>query len=317
MLARLQQFITLALIGASLGWALAALARGEGWVALAGAVLILAGYALVLGVEFGWMYHANQHDSLPGPRPSAALGAWWGEVRSAPRVFCWQQPFRAMVYADRWHGPPGQRGVVLIHGFVCNRGLWNSWLKRFALADIPCAAITLEPVFGDIDEYVPVIERSVRDMTLQTGRPPVLVAHSMGGLAVRAWMRARGHASALQDVHQVVTLGTPHAGTALARFAVTPNARQMRRDSEWLRQLAEAEPRDWHGRLTCLYSRCDNIVFPTSTAVLPGAASLEIPDTAHVHMVEHPLAFDMVMRLLTPGTAMAASDDAARPPQQR
>ncbi len=276
---------------------------------------MLSAYALLLGIEFVWMYHANQHDSQPGPQPSAALRAWWGEVRSAPLVFCWQQPFRAMSNPDRWQGPAGQRGVVFIHGFVCNRGLWNSWLQRLALADIPHAAVTLEPVFGDIDAYAPVIDRAVRQMSEQTGLPPVLVAHSMGGLAVRAWIRARGHEAALQAVHQVVTVGTPHGGTALARFALTTNARQMRCDSPWLRQLATEEPIDWQGKFTSLYSHCDNIVFPTSMAILSGSTSKAIPGTAHVHMVEHPMVFELVMAFLTPESPEAQGQSVAPPDQ--
>ena len=37
-------------------------------------------------------------------------------------------------------------------------------------------------------------------------------------------------------------------------------------------------------KFTCCYSHCDNIVFPASTATLPGATNLHIPGTAHVHL---------------------------------
>jgi triacylglycerol lipase len=41
-------------------------------------------------------------------------------------------------------------------------------------------------VFGGIDDYAPLIEQAVQQVTQATGRPPLLVCHSMGGLAARA-----------------------------------------------------------------------------------------------------------------------------------
>jgi triacylglycerol esterase/lipase EstA (alpha/beta hydrolase family) len=59
----------------------------------------------------------------------------------------------------------------------------------------------------------------VRRVTQATGLPPVIVAHSMGGLATRAWLRAF---SADARVHRVITLGTPHGGTWLGAGARLP-----------------------------------------------------------------------------------------------
>jgi triacylglycerol lipase len=89
----------------------------------------------------------------------------------------------------------------------------------------------------------------------------------------------------------------------------------MRRHSPWLRQLASEEPIDWRGKFTSLYSHCDNIVFPTSTAILSGTASQAIPGTAHVHMVEHPMVFELVMAFLAPTTAPAPGHPAPPPGQ--
>jgi len=135
----------------------------------------------------------------------------------------------------------------------------------------------------------------VQRLTAATGRPPLLVAHSMGGLAVRAWLRDfDGDAR----VHGVVTIGTPHHGTWLGRFARFGNAQQMRWHSPWLEQLAASEPPGRYRRFTCFYGHCDNVVFPCSTATLPGADNRHLRGHAHVHMLRHPAVLAEVLQRL-------------------
>ena len=298
MLARLQQFTTLCLILGAVGWALHFMGRGEPTWAWAGALLILLGYAMFLGVEFLMLASVQQGDDTPRPTARQLLCAWWAEVLTAPQVFCWRQPFRSRAEPDFL--PPsahGIRGVVLVHGFVCNRALWNPWMAKLRAAQIPFVAVNLEPLFGSIDHYIAIIEQAMRRIEKTTGLPPVLVAHSMGGLAARAWLSAcAGDAR----VHHVITIGTPHHGTWLARFGQTVNGRQMRMGSPWLKNLAQQEPSQRFTKFTCCYSHCDNIVFPARTATLPGAENVHVPGTAHVHLVFQGTAFDELMRRLQP-----------------
>lgn len=308
MLARLQQAMTLGLLALAAAWFGWFAAQGRwGWAA-AGALLIVLGYALFLGVEM--LLLAWQHGDDPSPRatPAQLLRAWWGEVRTAPRVFCWRQPFRWQTEADHL-GPEsaGRTGVVLVHGFVCNRGIWNPWMRELRRRGVPFVAIDLEPVFGSIDEYAPRIDAAVRRMAEATGRPPLIVAHSMGGLAVRRWWTTLGAGTPLA---QVITIGSPHAGTWLARFGATTNGHQMRRAGDWLAGLAEAERQqrgtEPYARFTCFYSHCDNIVFPPSTATLPGADNRHVPGCAHVDLTFHPAVFNEVWRRLSTASAVGA-----------
>ena len=131
MLARLQQLTTFGLILAALAWAFAFHVSGhDAWAGL-GAATILFAYAAFLGLEFVLVARVHRDDPAPRAKPSQLLRAWWGEVLSAPQVFCWRQPFRSQAEPDSI-GPAsnGRRGVLLVHGFVCNRGLWNPWMTR-------------------------------------------------------------------------------------------------------------------------------------------------------------------------------------------
>lgn len=313
MLARLQQLITVGLLAAFVGWVGLHLHTGQPGRALVGGLVILFGHAVVLGLETLVMAAVNRRDRLPAATASQMLRAWWGEVCSAPRIFCWQQPFRSQAWPDRPTGRPGQRGVVLVHGFVCNRGLWNRWMPHLLAHDIPVIAVNLEPVFGDIDDYAAGIGEAVDALQASTGQAPVVVAHSMGGLAVRAWLRSQGGPAAMHRVHHVITLGTPHSGTTLACLALSPNTRQMASQCDWVQGLAAKETPAMHARFTCVYSNCDNIVFPTSTATLAHAHNLPVEACAHVHMVDHPLPLKLLLARLQAG-AISSPDTPGLPP---
>jgi triacylglycerol esterase/lipase EstA (alpha/beta hydrolase family) len=295
MIARLQTFITASLLVAAIAWAAAwSLAGHPGW-ASTGALLILFGYALFLAVEFALLIFVQHAEAAPRPSLGQILTAWSGEIVTAPRVFLWRQPFRSRIEPDHLPAGGARTGVVLVHGFFCNRGLWNPWMEKLRGLGVPFVAVNLEPIFGSIDDYADTIETAVARIEASTGRPAVLIGHSMGGIAIRAWL-ARFNAD--NRVRQVVTIGTPHHGTWLARFGHTKNGRQMRQRGPWIADLSSREPAERYAKFTCFFGHCDNIVFPSSAAVLTGAHNIHVPATAHVHMAFSPIVFDTALRWL-------------------
>jgi len=281
-LARLQQALVLGLLALALAWAAWWSSRPA--VAVLGAICILLVHAPVLALELLLLRPASRHDPAPKASGGELARAWWREVVEDIRVFGWRQPFAWRRWPDRLQGVPGASGFVFIHGFVCNRGFWAPWLEQATARGDAFAAVNLEPVFGGIDSYAASIEVAVQRVTAATGAPPVLVCHSMGGLAARAWLRShRAH----ERVAHVITIGSPHQGTWLARFGRAASGRQMRMDGSWLRELAHGEP-PAQGRFTCWYSNADNVVFPPSTATLPGADNRLLCGAAHVDLAFRP-----------------------------
>jgi triacylglycerol lipase len=114
-----------------------------------------------------------------------------------------------------------------------------------------------------------------------------------GGTLLRAWWAPDRAALRL---HRLITIATPHQGTAMARFGHGPGARQMLPNSAWLADLqAQATPAQ-RQRTLCIYSACDNIVIPSTSAILAGADTHEVTGCAHVALVDHPACFDAALR---------------------
>ena len=305
-IAPLQRALSLALLAAALLWIGRCLSQGQPAQALWALGLPLI-QAPILGAEIAWAAWIarrpsarrplGQPDGVPQPYPSAAswLRAWLQEVRISFIVFLWRQPWREAAHPD--HLPPearGRRGVLLVHGFVCNRAFWNGWLPRLREAGIAHVAVTVGPPFADIAQQAQMLQTAWQRLIDATGQPPLIVGHSMGGLLIRSWLARQPDEMALQ--HEVITIGTPHHGTVLAQMAHSEAAQQMRMMSDFLRTLAQQETTARRARYTCYWSLCDNIVFPANTATLPGASNRHLPGRPHVGLSEDPEILADVLR---------------------
>lgn len=271
--------LVLAMVALLWGW------RSGAWVA----ALLLSSGGLLMLLSFAALPRINRDDG-PGYGTYPLLRAWLREWLAFERVFSWQQPFAQARYPDHLPIGSGRRGVLLLHGFTCNRGVWNRWLARLREQGTPCLALTLEPAFGAIDDYAAQIEAGLRTLEALGGPPPLIVAHSMGGLAARAWRR-RYVATASSRVARIMTLGSPHGGTLVARFSPTVNGQQMRRGSAWLAALAEHEGPQIGTQFSCYFSRHDQVVCPALTAVLPGSQAIELAGCGHLSLLDEPSVF--------------------------
>lgn len=299
MLAHLQKLTTLGSLGLVAIWLAWFWRHDRPGVAVIGGLALLFSYAGVLALEFLLVSRVHGNDPAPKARAGQLMRAWWNEVLVAPTVFCWNQPFRSQRHPDFLPPDARARGVILISGYLCNRGFWNDWMPALKSRGIPYIAPSLEPVFGSISEYAKSIDDEVRRMSAATGRTPILVGHSMGGIAIRAWLH---QCDGLARVHHIVTVGSPHHGTWLARFGMTRNAQEMATDHGWRRTMEAAETPAHRAKFTCFYSHCDNVVFPASNASLPGADNRHLEGMAHIHLNSHPAVFSEVIRLASQAT---------------
>jgi triacylglycerol esterase/lipase EstA (alpha/beta hydrolase family) len=219
-----------------------------------------------------------------------AVRLFFGEFRSTMMASSWTMPFRTF---SRYTVNGGETlPVLLVHGYGCNSGYWHAMSKVLAHARITHHAVDLEPVAGSIDAYVPLIHEAVERLCREQGTETVvIVAHSMGGLATRAYLRDHGS----RRVAKAITLGTPHRGTALARFGIGHNTRQMLwsvgeqegLSSEWLRELAARENKSTYRLFVSIYSHHDNIIAPQTSSHLLGARNSAHAGIGHVELAFH------------------------------
>jgi len=294
---RLLRTLLLVQLGVALliAWALAARAGVAPWQAALIGVACVALVRLLINMN-NFVLAAHFASATP---PAFRLGAkarlrlLAEEFSASMLVTSWQVPRASAatrIYPDSRHPP-----VLLLHGYGCNSGYWAHLTPLLDAAGISHASVDLEPVAGSIDGYVPLVEQAVQALCAQTGAQTIaIVAHSMGGLVARAWMRVHGAAR----VARVITLGTPHHGTALARFGLGQNAFQMRPGSPWLRDLAQGEDAATRALVTSLYTHHDNIVSPQASSRLPGARNLEFGGVGHVALGSNPRVLAAVMQEL-------------------
>jgi triacylglycerol lipase len=223
-----------------------------------------------------------------------AIGMFAAEFAASMMSSSWTMPFH--FFGTRIAASHQGLPVLLIHGYGCNSGYWHSLSKRLLDAGISHHAVDLEPVFGSIDDYAPAIAAAVEHLRRTAGSEQVvIVAHSMGGLAARAYLRAHG----APRIAKVITLGSPHRGTGLANFARGENSLQMRWNgetpSDWLKALEASETPAVRSLFVSLYSHHDNIISPQISSHLPGAVNIALHGIGHVALGSHPTVQDYVL----------------------
>ena len=254
--------------------------------------LLVAWLALPLLILAAWTAKLTLRSRPHG----ASAWVWWraiaGETWAIYRLLVWAMPWARSEAQMLQSGAPTQHlPVLLIHGYCCNQGVWSALAPRLLARGHNVLAINLEPFFCSIDDYAAEVEKAVAQLRAQTGQPRVaLVGHSMGGLVIRAWMRAYGDA----QVAVAVTLGSPHQGTQITPHAKLANARQMVWANDWLQALQASESPQRRALLRVALTAQDAIVFPQTAQTLPGVDTQVFSGIGHLQLCTDTRVFDWV-----------------------
>lgn len=226
--------------------------------------------------------------SLPWGNSMAALV---NEFAARAICFNWSQAFPQIAVG---HDPCGAKGgmpILLVHGYLCNSGLWMVLRRRLQAAGLgPIYTVTLTPLLGAIDTLVPKLAARIEAICVETGAEKLMIAaHSMGGLVVRAYLAQVRTPASASRVAKLVTLGSPHHGTRLAKRGLGVNARQMRFHGEWLKRLADKESaaakRNGPPATLSIYTLNDDIVYPPESSVLQWAENVPVSAVGHMGLV--------------------------------
>ena len=271
---------------------------GLGWALACAAARAAAATRGFSAIEFVWL-RALLRAGRPMRPGVGQLVARLGRRGQHRRRACSSGASRFARAASRITLPAtsrGRRGVLLVHGFFCNRGLWNP----LAASAAPAATCRSSPSTSSrcsarSTTTSTIIDAAVARLEQATGLAPVIVAHSMGGLAVRAGSRR----SRTAPLHRVVTIASPHARHPARRAwprrehphrcaSAATGWRSWRRASR--RRCARASPASGATATTSSSRR--------AARRCPGPTTATSPATPHVQMVDHPAVFDEVLRLV-------------------
>ena len=134
-----------------------------------------------------------------------------------------------------------------------------------------------------------------------------VVGHSLGGLLARWFVQKQGGD---EVVDTLVTLGTPHGGTELARLAplvpLLPMARQLTPGSSVVRGLAQPAP-GCRTRFVAYASDIDHLVVPRRNARVEhpdlDATNVDVRGVGHLSMPNHRALAYEIADLLAAGRA--------------
>ncbi|MDH4395123.1 MAG: alpha/beta hydrolase [Limnobacter sp.] len=198
----------------------------------------------------------------------------------------WRSKIDDLYIADKQWRKNKPLPVLLLHGYMCNSGVWVKTRQRLEKAGVSHMTITLEPAIGSIRKYPLRIHNAILELKAKTGAPQVkIICHSMGGVALRYYATEYGH----NHVAAAITLGSPHYGTALSLLGVGKNVKQMAWGSFFLRTLRE-HPRDvdFQKKIISVWTAHDTIVSPPTSCKLEFAQNIMLQGCGHMYLMHHP-----------------------------
>lgn len=199
----------------------------------------------------------------------------------------------------------GYRPVVFVHGLGGHRGNFVPMRAYFRYVGRSRTYAVGFAADANLDAMAAALRGVVAEVLERNGLPAGaqidLVAHSMGGLVCRL---ALEDPETAQRVAHLVTLGTPHAGTHVARFASTGHTLDLRPDSDLVVRLRRQVP--WAGppalpHLSALWSRADMLLLPADTGCVAGAENIEMEGFTHYSYLLHARAWRQVAAELERG----------------
>lgn len=192
----------------------------------------------------------------------------------------------------------GETPVLLLHGLFINRAgwFWFKWaLRRRGFRNL--VTINLSSYHNE-ETLTEQVAKRVDELRHSLDVEQVhLVGHSMGGVIARNYLQLRGGEN---KVDRCVCLGTPHAGSKLSPFALTPLSNVLVPNSEFLTRLAAAAPPQ-QAKLVNIYSSKDNMVVPASSAHLDWVDNIILDRIGHTGLLYRRESIEAVATALRTG----------------
>jgi pimeloyl-ACP methyl ester carboxylesterase len=289
-------------------WAAPALTRGVSlWIVVAGALAIyFALVAVFMAVYFAiaWVWRSPRPPPMRiGVRKTLRLV--WREYRALTGAAKRMMFYRLLLKEPK--AAPAALPVLLVHGVLCNAGVWERFARYLAKAGVaPVYTISYGPPLASIDTFADQLARRIDAVLAKTGaRELVVVSHSMGALVTLAYCRKYGAAK----LRRAIALAAPYRGSAHAWLMPGTCLAQLRPGNAW----RDALDRDGFARpaITSIWSWHDSMIAPQLSSRLPGARNIELVGVGHNAILADPEARAHVLAAIDEERARATSESPA------
>lgn len=193
---------------------------------------------------------------------------------------------------------PGDVPVLLVPGWLDTGRDLAAMRIRLLGAGWPgeyVETITFAEPTGSNREHAEELARAIDDLLTVTGADSVdIVAHSMGGLATRWYLRTQDEA----PVRRVVFIGSPHRGTLSAHLAWGGGREEMMPGSPFLDSLNARKPVPDGVEAITIRTVVDTHVVPGESASLPGIPDHELCCPTHAGLMRDDEVFRIVLEFL-------------------
>lgn len=194
------------------------------------------------------------------------------------------------------HGP--RVPVLLVPGWSDEAEQLAPLRARFLAAgwaDSTIAILSFDDPVGSNRVHARTLGLAVETLRRATGADRVdVVAHSMGGLALRHFLHHGGGS----DVRRVVFLATPHRGTYSAYLAWGEGGREMSPGSLFLLAMQTWDPLPEGVEGITVRTPVDLHVLPPESATLPPLPDLEVCCPTHAGLLDHEETFRVIEAFL-------------------
>ena len=192
-----------------------------------------------------------------------------------------------------------RRPVLLIPGWS-DRARRLAWLRaEFVRAGWPenqVVALDFRDRFGSNLEHAREIEAAIGRLLDESGVDQVdVVAHSMGGLALRYYLHFHDGA---RSVRRVIFTATPHRGTWVAYLGWGDGAREMRPGHALLAALAAVPAVPEGVSAMCIHTPLETRVLPWSSALLPDVRAARVWCSSHPRLLRSRRVFAAIRAFL-------------------
>ncbi len=216
--------------------------------------LVVTAAALPVGGSFSWRLSDPQIAALENPRSSQGVFSMPGRgpanVQGSSHTLIPLRPGRVEITVQySLNGRSASKSatvdffppLLFLHGIASNADTWSAMKAEleatglifggrlcatcgparqgdFYTSDFPRPQDSYIRQGSHVADWISQVAAQVPREASGAGRRVALVAHSMGGLAARAYMQGPSYRG---DVAALVTVGTPHAGSIAAQFAAS------------------------------------------------------------------------------------------------